>query len=157
MNMDRDQGAPRMGAADRIAGGVLVAAAAALGLEATTFDVAFLTDPVGPKALPVVAALMLAVGGARTIAKARDGVELPVASGLRRMAAALVILLAYALVLPWIGFFLGTTAVVAGLGVLFGGPWKGGLATGLTLSAVLWLLFVVALSLPLPIGDVWIR
>jgi putative tricarboxylic transport membrane protein len=136
---------------------VLITAAVAVGIEAATFDVAFLTDPVGPKALPFVVAIMLAAGGGRTLAKPRDAVELPGRSGLSRMAAALGVLLLYAILLPWIGFFLSTTAVVAGLGILFGGPWKGGLATGLTLSAALWLLFVALLSLPLPIGDLWIR
>lgn len=157
MSVDAEHESARRGTADRIAGGVLIAAAAAVGLEATTFDVAFLTDPVGPKALPLVVALMLAAGGIRTLTKPRDDLELPVKSDLRRMAAALGALLAYALFLPWLGFFLSTTAVVAGLGVLFGGPWKGGLATGLTLSGALWLLFVALLSLPLPIGDLWIR
>ena len=157
MSADEGRGAARAGSADRIAGGVLITAAVAVGIEATTFDVAFLTDPVGPKALPFVVAIMLAAGGGRTLAKPRDAVELPGRSGLSRMAAALGVLLLYAILLPWIGFFLSTTAVVAGLGILFGGPWKGGLATGLTLSAALWLLFVALLSLPLPIGDLWIR
>ena len=157
MSLDTDRESVGAGTADRVAGGVLITAAVAVGLEATTFDVAFLTDPVGPKALPLVVAFMLAAGGIRTLTRPRDDVELPVRSGLRRMAAALGALLAYALFLPWLGFFLSTTAVVAGLGVLFGGPWKGGLATGLTLSAALWLLFVALLSLPLPIGDLWIR
>ena len=33
-------------------GKTLAIAGAAAGLEATTFDVTFMTDPVGPKALP---------------------------------------------------------------------------------------------------------
>ena len=65
--------------------------------------------------------------------------------------------LAYALLLPWLGFFLSTSLVVTTLGVLFGGPRIGSLVAGVSLSAILWLLFVVVLALPLPIGDLWIR
>ena len=142
--------------ADRIAGAALVLAALGVGLEATTFDVAFLTDPVGPKALPLVVAVMLAVGGIRTLAKPRS-VELPDRPTSIRMGAAVCVFLAYAGCLPWLGFFVSTTLVVSGLAMLFGGHWKGGLTTGLTLSAGLWLLFVYVLALPLPVGALWVR
>lgn len=148
-----------VGLADRIAGTTLLLLAGAVGIEATTFEVAFLADPVGPKALPFVVALLLAIGGLRTLTRPRPrrDVHLPDASSIRRIAAGLVVFLLYAGALPWLGFFLSTTMVVAGLAVLFGGPWRGGLAAGLTLSAALWLLFVALLSLPLPLGELWIR
>ena len=145
------------GVADRIAGALLLVVAVAVWAEATTFDVAFLTDPVGPKALPFVVALMLAAGGIRTLTRPREEITLPGRSGLNRIASAFTVFLLYAACLPWLGFFLSTTLVVAGLAILFGGPWKGGVAAGLTLSASLWLLFVGLLSLPLPIGALWIR
>lgn len=143
--------------ADRFAGTTLVLISVAIGIEATTFEVAFLADPVGPKALPLMVALLLAVGGTQTLLRPRSDVALPEGSGLRRIASAIVVFLLYAGALPWLGFFLSTTLVVAGLAILFGGPWKGGIAAGLTLSAALWLLFVALLSLPLPIGELWIR
>jgi putative tricarboxylic transport membrane protein len=144
--------------ADRIAGATLLVIAVAVGIEATTFDVAFLADPVGPKALPLVVALLLAFGGFRTLVRPRPrgDIDLPEATSLARIGAAIVVFLLYAGALPWLGFFLSTTLVVAALAVLFGGPWKGGVAAGLTLSAALWLLFVALLSLALPIGELWI-
>ena len=156
----REEAAERPGAGtrgpDRAAGVVLVVLAVAVGLEATTFDVAFLADPVGPKALPLAVALLLGVGGLRTLARPRHDVTLPEGSALRRIAGAVGVFLAYAAALPWLGFFLSTTLVVAGLARLFGGSWKGGLAAGLSLSAALWLLFVALLALPLPVGELWI-
>jgi putative tricarboxylic transport membrane protein len=143
--------------ADRIVGGALVAAALAVGLEATTFDVVFLTDPVGPKALPALVAMMIGIGGLRVLVRPRDTVDLPDGPTWLRMSGAVAVFLGYAAALPFLGFFLSTTLVVAGLAILFGGPWKGGLAAGLTLSAALWLLFVYALALPLPVGELWIR
>ena len=48
---------------DRSAGAVLMGVGAAVALEASTFDVLFLTDPVGPKAMPyLVAALLVGTG-----------------------------------------------------------------------------------------------
>lgn len=146
----------RDGVADRVAGGVLTLAGLAAGLEATTFNVAFLTDPVGPKAFPFVVAATLTAAGVRTLVRPRASVALPPSEVLLRMGGAMVAFLAYAAALPWIGFFLSTTLVVAALAVLYRGPWKGGLVAGLVLSGSLWLLFVGLLSLPLPVGELWI-
>jgi putative tricarboxylic transport membrane protein len=146
----------REGAADRVAGVTLTLAGIAVGLEATTFDVAFLTDPVGPKALPLVVAATLTLAGVRTLVRPRASVELPPPETLLRMGGAMMAFLAYAAALPWIGFFLSTTLVVTALARLYRGPWKGGLTAGLVLSAALWLLFVGLLSLPLPVGELWI-
>lgn len=141
---------------DRAAGSVLLCAGLAAGAEATTFDVAFLTDPVGPKALPALVALVLIGSGISMIVRPRDDVSLPDRTLALRMGLAMSAFLIYALVLPWLGFFASTSAVVAALGVLFRGPRLGSVVAGLALSSLLWLLFVRLLSLPLPIGDVWI-
>ena len=143
--------------ADRIAGSVLVVSGAAMALEATTFDVAFMTDPVGPKALPILVAAMMLFAGVRTLVRPRDEVPLPSGPVAKRMAGAAAAFIAYAAVLPWIGFFLATTLVVAALAGLYRGPVRGSLAAGLSLAAALWLLFVRILALPLPVGDLWIR
>jgi len=142
---------------DRIAGGVLALIGLATGMEATTFDVAFMTDPVGPKALPALVAVILFSAGAGVFTRPRIRVELPPAATARRMALAGLAFLAYGLLLPWLGFFLSTSLVVTVLGLLFGGPRRGSTIAGVSLAATLWLLFVVLLSLPLPIGDLWIR
>lgn len=142
---------------DRVAGVVLLLAGVTTALEARTFNVAFMTDPVGPKALPLLVAVTLVVAGARLIARPRSNVELPDAEATRRMTLAAAAFIAYGLALPWLGFFMATTVVVAALGVLFGGPRIGSAIVGASLSAVLWLLFVIVLSLPLPIGALWIR
>ena len=51
----------------RVAGAVLVILAAAIGLEATTFNVAFVTDAIGPKALPMLVALILGIAALRML------------------------------------------------------------------------------------------
>lgn len=143
--------------ADRITGGVLALLGVAVALEATTFDVGFMTDPVGPKALPLVVAGMLVMAGLTAVARPREHRTLPEPGTLVRTVAAVATFLLYAAALPWMGFFLSTTLVVTALALLYRGPPAGSTAAAALLSGALWLLFVRALSLPLPVGDLWIR
>jgi putative tricarboxylic transport membrane protein len=148
-----------------------VALGAAAAAEASTFDVAFLTDPVGPKALPYLAAAILVLAGGRVAlragvaaARARPArahepglPEAPGRARLPRIAAAAGAFLAYAAVLPWLGFFASTTLVVALLSELYGAPRPHGLLAAALLTGTLWVLFVHLLGLPLPAGTLWIR
>ena len=61
----------------------------------------------------------------------------------------------YAALLAPLGFVVATTLTVASLSLLFDGPWKKSLGAALTLSVVLWYLFVWVLGLTLPLGAVW--
>ncbi|NNF11934.1 MAG: tripartite tricarboxylate transporter TctB family protein [Gemmatimonadetes bacterium] len=142
---------------DQLIGGLLVITGAALALEATTFDVAFMTDPVGPKALPLLVAAMFVAGGTVALVRPRSDVTLPSTEVLARMGCAVVAFLVYAAALPWLGFFLSTTLVVTALSVLYRGPLLHSSAAAALLAGGLWLLFVRLLSLPLPIGELWIR
>ncbi len=148
-------GHPEGGLGDRIAGAVLVALGVGVALDASTFDVAFLTDPVGPKALPLLSAVIFLAAG--VILLARGGRRRPWPSGpvLLRMGAAAAVFAVYALLLAPLGFVVATTAAVCALSLLFGGPWRKSLGAATALSVVLWYLFVWALGLPLPLGAVW--
>lgn len=146
-----------MNTAARAPGVVLMVAGIACGVEASTFDVAFLTDPVGPKALPyLVAAILTLVGAQSALRPPTDGSWMT-RSALQRVAAATAAFLVYAVALPWVGFFLSTTFVVATLSRLFGARVRPAAAAAAALAGGLWLIFVLGLGLPLPIGDLWIR
>lgn len=142
---------------DRVIGAGLTLLGVGAALEASTFDVAFITDPVGPKALPYLVAGVLTLGGVVTLARPREQVPLPTRPALWRMIGAVAVFLVYALVLPGVGFFVSTTLVVTGLALLYGGPLLPSLTSAAILSGMLWILFVEILSLPLPIGELWIR
>lgn len=167
-----------MRGAERAPGILIAAAGMAIGLEALTFDVAFLTDPIGPKALPLLVAAVLVMAGVHATARPRLALhsggppESESGSGvvpsptqpleakrgnLLRTALATLAFLLYAVALPIIGFFLSTTFVVAVLSRLFGADWRKAVAAAAALSAVLWLLFYKGLGLTLPVGDLWIR
>ena len=142
--------------ADRIVGGVLLLGGIAIGAAATTYRVGFMTDPVGPRALPYLTAFMIAAAGLALLARPRsDRLQLHAESGTRTVGAG-VAFAAYALVLPVLGFFTATAAVVLALARLFGGPWRAALVSALVTAGTLWLLFVALLQLPLPVGSLWI-
>lgn len=145
------------GRVERVAGAALVLGGVATAIEASTFDVAFLTDPVGPKALPALVATILVMSGLRLVLRPRAAIALPNRGVTMRMAGATFAFLIYAGILPWLGFFTSTSMVVTALALLYSGPGRGSIAAGLAVSGVLWLLFVALLGLPLPVGDLWIR
>ncbi len=141
----------------RWSGPVLLAVGIACAVEASTFNVGFLTDPVGPKALPYVAAAILVLAGIHAMLSGKESSALPSRHAWIRAGLATATFLAYAATLPLLGFFLSTTLVVALLSMLFGGRWTRALPSAAALAGALWLLFAYGLGLPLPIGDLWIR
>jgi putative tricarboxylic transport membrane protein len=138
-------------------GAVLALVGIAIGLEALTFEVGFLADPVGPKALPGLAAVMLLVAGSIEMRRVGERWDVPSGAALRRLVGAALLLGVYPFALGFLGFVLSTTLVVGGLALLFGAPRAPAAASAAALSVVLWVLFVVGLSLPLPIGSLWTR
>lgn len=140
---------------DRVTGALLLLLGLAVGAEATTFDVFFMTDPVGPKALPFLSALVLAGSGTLLLARPGPGPTWPARKVLVRMGGALVAFGAYAALLAPLGFVVATTATVGALSVLFDGPRKKSLGAAFALSSALWYLFVWLLGLPLPLGSIW--
>ena len=141
----------------RVAGGLLLVVGLAVGAESTTFDVAFLTDPIVPKAMPGLAAVVFVLAGLRQLLRPDRGAVWPGRDRVRRIVGACVAFLAYAALLPFLGFMVSTTAVVAVLSMLYGGPARWSIVTAAGLAIGLWFLFSVLLGLPLPVGDAWMR
>jgi putative tricarboxylic transport membrane protein len=141
---------------ERLAGVCLALAAAAVAAEAATFRVAFLTDPVGPRALPWLAAIILGAAGTTMALRPGPSPAWPTPRVMVRLGGAVAVFLAYGIVLPSLGFVTSTTAAVAALSMLFGGPPLKSVLAALVLSACIWLLFVQVLALPLPLGTLWI-
>lgn len=137
---------------DRVAGGLLLALAVAVALEARTFRVAFLTDPLGPRALPLLVAVMLAGCALVLLRKPGPDPRWPGRAGLVRAVGGAAVFALYGLLLEALGFGVATTGAVAGLGVLFGGAPLRSLLSGVAVSTALWILFVLALGIPLPLG-----
>lgn len=142
--------------AHRLPGLVLLCAGLGFGAETMTYEVAFMTDPVGPRALPGLVSLTLALAGLHAIVRPPDDFSWVSRAGLSRAGAAAVTFLVYSIALPFLGFFTATTIAVSVLSGLFGAPAKKAIPSAAVLSGALWLVFVLALGLPLPIGSLWI-
>ncbi len=141
---------------DRVAGFTMCAAAIAVALEARTFTVRFLTDPVGPKALPILVAVFFLVGGVFLIVRPEPNPSWPPLRFLGKSAVVALSLLLYALALGWLGFVVSTSLEITVLATLFGGPLRRGAMMAVAYTVVLYLVFVMLLGLSLPIGSLFI-
>ncbi|HJO04390.1 MAG TPA: tripartite tricarboxylate transporter TctB family protein [Acidobacteriota bacterium] len=137
---------------DRVAGSLLVALGAAIGAESLTFTVAFPTDPVGPRGLPLLCAIVLVVGGLALIARPSLVPAWPSHDRLIRAAAGGSIFALYGLLLDPLGFAITTSLSVTALGMLFRGSFSKTLVSGILVTAGLWYLFQYMLGIPLPVG-----
>jgi putative tricarboxylic transport membrane protein len=129
--------------------------------EATTFRVRFLTDPVGPRGFPALAAVLLLAAGVFLLA-GREGAVDEVGGelgsdrgGVPRSVLLATALLAYAFLIPWLGFLVATVLALWATALLFDGRPVRGMAAALLVSVGLWLLFERALGIYLPVGMLW--
>lgn len=137
---------------DRVAGSLLVALGAVTGAESLTFTVAFPIDPVGPRGLPLLCAIVLVVGGLALIARPSLVPAWPARDRLIRAAAGGSIFALYGVLLDPFGFAITTSLSVTALGILFRGSFSKALASGILVTAGLWYLFQYLLGIPLPVG-----
>ncbi|MCB9076004.1 MAG: tripartite tricarboxylate transporter TctB family protein [Anaerolineaceae bacterium] len=137
---------------DRVTGVFLLLFAIWYGYQATHFKVTFMADPVGPKALPIILAGIMAVLSLYLIVKPDANPEWPPAVTWLRIAIIILIFIVYAYLLVPVGFVLATTFVMSALAILFRGPWLKSLAASLIFSLLLYGLFAMLLDLSLPTG-----
>lgn len=135
---------------DRLTG--LVFALLGLGAiwHAHGLQVAFSSDPVGPKAFPMIIGGVMFLAGAMLVVRPEGtGWE-----GGRWPLVALVALasLVYPLLLIPLGFVLATTLLLIVVARALGGGWWQSAVTGVALSAAIFLLIDTILGLPLPTG-----
>ncbi len=140
----------------RLPGLCLLLVGLGLGLETSTYEVVFMSDPVGPRALPGLASAILFAAGVFTMLRPPEDFTWLTRSTATRTGLAAGIFFRYSVLLPVLGFFVATTMAVSGLSKLFEAPGRKALGAAALLSAALWLLFVPGLGLPLPIGSLWI-
>jgi len=141
--------------ADRVAGITLLLTAGAVALTARGYTVDFLTDPIGARALPWLAAGLIAAGALGMLGRPASGTDRAPAPS-ARLALTVAALVAYALLLDVIGFVVATGLAMTALSVVFGGRWRTGALAGFAWAAALWLLFDRLLDLALPVGRLWI-
>jgi putative tricarboxylic transport membrane protein len=142
---------------ERVTGMAIVLLGVGTALVARGFRVGFLTDPIGPRALPWLASALLGLGGVLMIVRPMPRARGAPTAARGRVILAVATFALYAIVLASLGFILATTLLMVLLARFFGGRIVPGLVAGLVFSASLWLLFAHVLGVPLPVGSLFLR
>ncbi len=137
---------------DRIFGvfGVLLAigfAWAALGIEES-----FLSDDVGPKGFPIIIAVVLGLSSLVIALRPDADPHWPSLMRLAEIAAAVVVMILYAKLLPEVGFVFATAFAAAYLGWRLGSTILGAVLTGVGTSVGIYVIFHLVLGLSLAKG-----
>lgn len=137
---------------DRTLGGLAVLMALTLVAFGWGLAAPFAYEPVGPRAFPMITAVLIGACGIILLVKGGGAVE-PNAAGVNRgilgIAAAL---LAYALLFQPLGFVVSTALMSAVVARIFGATWAQSAATGVVLSVGSFFLFDHGLDVVLPTG-----
>jgi putative tricarboxylic transport membrane protein len=137
---------------DRILGAVCVAAAIAMGVAAQGYAAQISYEPVGPRAFPMLLAVLIGMAGLWLVVRPSDHSAAVQAGRLPMLVATVVATLIYALLFQWLGFTLATALMAIPVGMAFGGNWWKSLAGGIGLGLGFFLLFDKLLDVVLPSG-----
>lgn len=137
---------------DRTLGIAALLLAAFLTWFGQDLDPPFAYEPVGPKAFPLLLAVIIALCGLRLVWRGGNQAEANSSQANLRILAMVGILAGYALAFQWLGFVIATALMAILVGRLFGGSWAKCLAGGVTMGIGFFLLFDKALDVVLPTG-----
>ena len=112
-------------------------------------------DPVGPAAAPTLIGVLLGLVGFALVVRARRAWRTPMTEKRRRwrLTAMVVLLVAFALLLPIMGYVVSAALLFIGAALLLGAPHPARIvAYGWTVAAVAFLIFDRLIGLTLPTG-----
>lgn len=141
---------------DIVAGLLLWGLAALIWQQSTTWpEAGFAGNPV---VMPRALALIMAACGAALILRPRVAPEAPEGGGVPRPRDALlaaVVTVGLALLLETLGLILAGVLYIVVLQRIVGAPWKVALPFAVAVPVAIWLIFVTALHVPLPVGEIF--
>ena len=112
----------------------------------------FAYEPVGPRAFPMLVALIIGLCGLRLAIKGGNAVEANSPGANSRIALMVLIAAGYAFLFQWLGFIIATALMTIFVGRLFGGTWLKCALGGVIMGVFFFLLFDKALDVVLPAG-----
>jgi putative tricarboxylic transport membrane protein len=140
---------------ERIFGVFWLALCAGMAWVAWNIEIAFSYEPVGPRVLPIILALLMAICGGLMIIRPGPDPHWPGAVVAPRMLIMVVVLFAYAWFFEILGFPLATALFVTAVGLLFGGHWLKCAITGVLMGGFLYIMFDRVLEVTLPLGRIF--
>ncbi|PWR01124.1 tripartite tricarboxylate transporter TctB family protein [Meridianimarinicoccus roseus] len=137
---------------DRIFGVFGILLALGFAISAFAIEESFLSDAVGPKAFPLIIAAVLALSSAVIALRPDPEPHWPDFGRIAEIAAAVVVMVLYAQLLPELGFVIATALAAAFLGWRLGSGPLGALMTGIGTSVGIYVIFHLVLGLSLARG-----
>lgn len=137
---------------DRILGAACLITAIAMGVAAQGYAAQISYEPVGPRAFPMLLAVLMGLAGAWLVIRPSSHSAAVAAGRLPALIGCIVATLGYTLLFQWLGFTLATTLMAVPVGIAFGGDWRRSAIGGLGLGLGLYLLFDKLLDVVLPTG-----
>ena len=136
-------------ASDRIFGLVVLMVALAYIASATQIQTSFLSDPVGPKAFPIIIGSVAALCGLVLLIRPDPDPSWPATRTLMALLIAVAVLIAYAYLLKPLGFLIPTAFTAGILSYQISPKFNSAAFAGISLSVGLFILFKFALGLGL--------
>ncbi len=137
---------------DRVLGIAAVLLALFLAFFGYDLEAAFSYEPVGPKAFPLLLALIIGLCGLRLIFTNGNPVEPNPPGANLRIAIMVAYVAAYAFLFQWLGFIVATALMTIFVARLFGSTWIKAIIGGVSMGVLFFLLFDKGLDVVLPTG-----
>jgi len=137
---------------DRIFGVFGILLALGYAWAALQIEESFLSDAVGPKAFPLIIAAILGLSSLAIFLRPDEEPEWPALGRLAEIAAAVVVMILYAQLLPVAGFVIATAAAAAYLTWRLGTAPLAAALTGVLTSVGIYVVFHLVLGLSLARG-----
>jgi len=137
---------------DRIFGVIGLLLAGFYAWQATLIQESFIQDPVGPKAFPIMIAIVLAASSLVFVLKPDPAPDWPAAGRLFEIAVSVAVMIAYALALPEAGFVASTAVAAAFLSWRLGAKPIFALMAGIAIAVGIYVVFHLILGLSLAKG-----
>ena len=137
---------------DRVLGLAAIAVAGAMTAAAWNYVAPISYEPVGPRAFPLVLALLIALCGAWLVAKPGETAGFARGAMLQKIALCAATVVVYALLFQSLGFIVATALMCVPVGRIFGGSWKRSAQVGVIMGIALYLFFDKLLDVVLPLG-----
>ncbi|MBI1170110.1 tripartite tricarboxylate transporter TctB family protein [bacterium] len=141
---------------DRIFGGIGLALAAFYVWAATTIELSFISDPVGPKTFPFIIGGLFALASLAILLRPDAPPEWPSMTRLAEIAAGVAVMVAYVYLLPSAGFVIATALGTAYLSWRLGAAPVSAVVAGLATSGGIFVVFHLVLGLTLAKGPLGI-
>ncbi len=137
---------------DRIFGGLGLLLAVFFIWQATLIEESFISDVVGPKMFPIIIGVVLGLASLYFVLRPDPEPRWPGAARLFEIAMAVAVMVAYAMLLPELGFLIATAIASAYMTWRLGTKPLQSLVVGVLISGGIYLVFRVILGLSLARG-----